>query len=515
MKLTKHWFLILLIILTIAVRLIPIFPDLFPFMYDHAKDALIILQMGTKFQPSLVGAVTSIPGVYYGPAWYYLALPLNILLNYHPLSSVLTVILLAAVGTWVAWKYLGKLEAAFWATATGIVGSQTSAWSPYLTPLVVLPILAILLNLKKKQTINWKTLSGLSLLTSLCFHFQPAFAVVLLPIVLLILFLLKVKSSIKTWLIAVLFFIIPFAPHAVFELRHDFHQSRQLVAFFTNYEDESRVVQANVMGLGRVMEIGNFVLSEAGNSVSPLNLPHYFFGLGVILWLGISGWLSHKSKTDQYALSFEERVVLLVFLIGTWGLYLLLPAKQYYLVAIIPVWLVLIARLIKFFASAYVKLIIVIVILLSLPQTVRSRLHFQQMATQDAILLAPKMKAVKKVYELSQDQPFASYQYLPELYDYPYQFIFRYLMRRGYSQPVEYSYAPGEVAHMSKVSAKITQELANELPKQRFLIIERPTYDFIFDEWWGRVAKPLDILEKHEINEAIDVYKAQPREEVL
>lgn len=505
----KQHGLIFLFFLTIFLRLFPIFPDRFPFMYDHAKDSLIIMQMGTKLRPSLVGAVTSIPGVYYGPAWYYLALPFNMLLDYHPLASVLTVIFLAAGGTWIAWKYLGKLEATLWAVSFGVIGSQTSAWSPYLTPLVILPILAILLNLKRGKKIAWQKLGLLSLLVSLGFHFQPAYAFLLLPIVIAILFLLKVKTNWRDVFIAIIIFLIPFTPHLIFELRHDFHQTKELIHFFTNYGEESRVVRANAMGAARLWEIADFVMSEAGNSVSPMNLPFYYWGGIVVLALIYYEAQNYRGKS-KLPLTAEERIVFYSFLIGTWLLYQFLPAKQYYLVAIIPVWTVLIARLIKYFWPKKVEFIMTGVVILAIIQAFLSRQHLAKLSQEQAVFLAPKIAAIAKTYELSQGEPFAVYTSLPELYDYPYQHLYRYFMLKGYPTPVEYSYAPHEVAHMSIVAPRITQQPATELPAQQFIVIERPQYGFIFDEWRGRVVSPLTVEDEYQIIDGLRIYKTHP-----
>ena len=144
----KHKFLLFLIALTISLRLIPVLNNNFSFMYDNAKDSLIIMEMGTKFKPSLVGAVTSIPGVFNGPGYYYLALPFNILLGYHPFANVLLIILLSVISVVVAYKYLNWLTALLYSTSISLIGAQQSAWSPYMTTFITLPVVVLLLKMK-------------------------------------------------------------------------------------------------------------------------------------------------------------------------------------------------------------------------------------------------------------------------------------------------------------------------------------------------------------------------------
>ncbi len=487
-----------LVFLTISLRLIPILPNNFPFMFDHAKDSLIIMQMGTQFKPSLIGAVTSIPGVYYGPAWYYLALPLNILMNYHPLASVLTVILLSAATVVLAYKYLGKIAAVWLATSFGLIGTQTSAWSPYLTPLVTLPILIILLQLKRKKPIQLIKLLLLALLTSLSFHFQPAFGIVLTPLVMLILVLLKVKVSLKHAAIGIVVFLLPFTPHLVFELRHDFHQTKQVINFVQHYSEQAIVVQPNQKGLRRISEVGFYMVVTAGKALS--TTVGGFSGIGMVAAI-VAVYAAIKKK-----LSPEEIIIFSTFLIGTFVLYLILPIKEYYLVALIPIWVVLFSVVATRNTEMFSRVLITWFIVSGLGQMLQSRDYNRALTHTEAFVLQPKLDAINKVYELADNKPFVVYHFVPELYDYQYQHIYRWLGRQGYSSPVEYSYAPHESAYMEQVVPNL--EIPQGSADQIFLIVERPGYEWAFDEWWSRVTSGLEIKEKYPINDAITVYQA-------
>ena len=57
-------YLLLILILALFLRLLPIWGNNFVFMFDHAKDSLVVMEMGVFHKPALFGAVTSIPGVY-------------------------------------------------------------------------------------------------------------------------------------------------------------------------------------------------------------------------------------------------------------------------------------------------------------------------------------------------------------------------------------------------------------------------------------------------------------------
>jgi hypothetical protein len=509
MKKNDLIFIVALVVLTIALRLIPIFPNNFPFMFDHAKDSLIIMQMGTQFKPSLIGAVTSIPGVYYGPAWYYLALPLNMVMNYHPLASVLTVIILSAISVVFAYKYLGKVAAVWLATSYGLIGTQTSAWSPYLTPLLMVPILIILLQLKSKKPVQLIELLLLAFFTSLSFHFQPAFGVVLVPLVLVILILLKIKVSVKLAALAVIVFLAPFAPHLLFELRHDFHQTKQVINFVQHYSEQANVVQPNQKGLGRFTEINKYGLETFGKAISPIEAPYGLIGvLAIVVLQAIMMWQmkSNKKTLQQVRWTDDEGIIYGTLVAGTLLLYIFLPAKSYYFVALLPVFIVWIARFVEKNFPQYFVHIAAILIVLAFGQASQNYSHFKSLAHTETFMLQPKLDAINKVYELADGKPFVSYQFVPEIYDYQYQHMYRWLGRQGYTLPVEYSYAPQEKAYMEQIVPNL--DIPTGSADQIFLIVERPGYEWAFDEWWQRVASGLEIREKRQINDAITVYQA-------
>ena len=125
----------------------------------------------------LIGPWTSIPGLYFGPAWYYLLLPAFVLGAWHPLAPVCLMVVLLLLQIYLAWKYLGKEEAIIMATAPIWIMISTSAWNPLPMTLISLVILIILKAIKQKHVANLLELFLLFFTASLGFHFSTAFAV--------------------------------------------------------------------------------------------------------------------------------------------------------------------------------------------------------------------------------------------------------------------------------------------------------------------------------------------------
>lgn len=507
MKLLKQypWFLpTLIVLLAIVVRILPIWGGNFTFMYDHAKDALEIREMGVEYQPALIGAVTSIPGVYYGPLWYYLALPLNLILNFHPWASVLTVIGLSALGVWLAHKTWGPFAAFVIAVSGGLVSVQQSAWSPYMTPFVTLPLLAVLYAIAKAERPRPYLAYLVALLLSLTFHFQPAFGVVLVPITIAILLLWKVRWSWQTLLLSAVIFCVPFAPLVVFDLRHNFHQTREVLNFIATYRESAHVVQPNEPGLFRLVEIFRYV----ADAFSAGFLPYATFGFSMAgLFAAVDYFFAkrHKRSAQELRLVRRERILYLCFFVGAWLLYLVFPAKPYYFVGLYPVSAVLFARSIVGTQAKLILLISVCFLILSGLRVHASWNDYQYHAQQSATLWQPKVEAVAKVFELANGESFVSYHFVPEVYDYTYQYIYLYMSGRGKQLPTEFSYAPGEFTYIPQKHVAATAPQSTKV----FLIVEKTDRMYVYQDWWKRVASDLKILESHTINSAITVYSAE------
>ncbi len=97
-----------------------------------------------------------------------------------------------------------------------------------------------------------------------------------------------------------------------------------------------------------------------------------------------------------------------------------------------------------------------------------------------------KIKALEYIYDQAQDKPFSSYQYLPEIYDYGYQYLYFWQGFQDKQLPVEFSYKPGEISYVTE-----KPELLKLFPKikpqaeKTFLILNLPEnkHHYPLDPW--------------------------------
>lgn len=482
--------------LAVILRWYPIHGGLFTFEYDMAKDSLIMLEMFQYKDPSLVGPTTSIPGLFYGPAWYYIALIPSILGGFSPFIGVLVVWLAVGVNIYIFKKYLGTFEAFMYAVSSGLIGAQQNAWTPYMTTLLTGPLLVALTKVKAKKKIDTKHLAIILFLVSLYFHFQPAYGIVILPITIVILLLKKVKTGLRQIVTASSVFLATILPMIAFELKNNFNQTKSLLAFMQDYGTQAGVIEPNATGIGRLGEVVKEMTTIAGQSLSPVH-PHFVYGLVIVLltlW-----WLKrHKNR--------DESLPVAVALVGTYLMYLVLPVKAYYLVAIMPIWIFAMGRLLSGFTSTLIKpFIYVVFFVLAVLHASSQRGTYERLATQTADLYAPKAEAVQTIYDMAGEQEFRSYHFVPQVYDYTYQFIYLNEIRKGAYTPAEFSYAPGETSYNVYKHISPTSSDSDLV----FLIVEKPQYQNVQDEWWSRVGSNLEILEEVKISEAITVYKTK------
>jgi len=455
--------LILILILGALLRIAGSSNGMFPFMYDHSKDALAMLKIAVAHSPVLYGAVTSIPGVYNGPAPYYLSLPAFVLTNYHPYGAVLTVILGASLGTFLLWKK-NRLAGILYATSALAVGSQTSAWYPYMTGFFIIPALIVLHDLysKRETSLTHLFFAGISL--GLLFHSQTAFGIVIVPTFFILLLRLRPLLSLKQWFFLMTGVALLFVPFFTFELRNDFHQLKSIFAFLSDFRSSSQEVSPNQGGLVRIREIFWGAMQFFSGTISPIGLPWFF--APIITFLVIK--LAISNHKNQFLRLWLPLMILPLLL------YLFLPFKPYYLVGFVPIFILWFAETIKDKRS--LTTIVGLVALLS--GGVRL---FLGILSQSPGELEPvhtyrnKEAAVELVYQWSDQEPFQSFHFVPEIYDYTYQFLFMRQGTLGRPLPTRFQYAidvPEYVVEKSDILRALPAPQRD--PKKTFIISEIP-----------------------------------------
>jgi len=312
-----------------------------PFWYDSARDLLSALDNLNKV--TLIGPTSGIPGLFYGPYWIWI-LSLASLVSKDP--RVVTFIVQTIPFTIILPLILYRISKNFDRTSTLIVyllfifssgfDYATTLWNPHLS-LLFLVILIYLLIFKKNQNSKLKQLLNYSLigfLSGMIINFHISFGIGVFLGIILYIFLVnflpffKNQKKLKKQFISLFFILIffgagvvsAFLPFIIFEIKHQFLQSKTVLNAIINYGD---VVDKT--GLTR-QQIPESFFGQFNNLVQIKDLPGYLIESFLLILLFIL-ILFKKIKIN----SSEKKLITFLFSISTAILFIYLTARN-------PVW---------------------------------------------------------------------------------------------------------------------------------------------------------------------------------
>jgi len=495
MKRGKKW-LILLLLFAAATRLPYIFPNTIPFSFDHGKDSIAVLHLIKTYSLKFIGPWTSIPGLFFGPGWYYLLAPAYIIANGHPLSGPILMLILGLIQIWLAYKYLGKEEAIIMATAPIWIILSTGAANPFPMTLITLLILILLKQIEKKRKISLKQIIYLGLLISLGFHFSSALAIFYVVIIPLILLIRKIKLGIKKITAGIVAFFVPFIPQLLFEVKNNFLQFKSLIAYFT--EGESQNITP-----GKISVVNQSVLHELGLGILPEIGWLYYLATGLL----ITSLIYTLIKKKLWPFWLEIGILIIVPTIGFWFLHY----NVWYVYGLLPIAVATAGYVLR---SAPKLITIPYFVLLFIFPFYGLYQHYNvsvKTVKNGRSFLPIKMKVLEYVYQQAGNKPFSSYQYTPEIYDYDYQYLYFWQAFKGKPLPVEFSYKPGEISYVTEKTDLLKKfPKNNNEPEKIFLIIGKPEnkYHYPLNEWLGNI-KYKKIVNKKVFSEEVEVWEVK------
>lgn len=495
-------YLWLLLAFAFFTRIFYLFDNAIPFSFDHGKDSLAIMDMVLNLSPKFIGPWTSIPGLYFGPAWYYLLAPFYLLFGFNPVAGAFAMLLLVLLQVFLAAKYFGKYEALIIATAPLWFILSKSAWNPYPMTLVSLGILVLLWKSLPARSFTNKTAFLLGCVASFGFHFSAAFAIFYPIIILASVVLFRIRFSLRQILLAALGFVVPFTPQILFELRYNFSQLRAILNYFQEGEEHAlsweKILDVLKTTFG---EIRLGILPEINylGSFSSVIVLALVMGLVVILWQ--TAW--NKEVRQRFLLA---ALFTFIPILG----YFFLHFNVWYVYAIVPAIVLLVGSILRqaprWFSTLYVALLLLGPIMMGV----------QYFASDKAALLQSrgflpvKIETLDRIESIADGRPYASYHYVPDIYDFSYQYLYYWRGLQGHSMPTEFSYKPGEVSYVVQ-KADLSTRIPNREgePELIFFIVESPEKSELLERWWGQ-QQYSEIVQTIEISPSIMLFVATP-----
>ena len=475
----KYFLVFLFIfIFSFILRILAVLNCNFAFTMDQGRDMLDLRNIIVGKHLALIGPTTSVNGVFLGPFWYYFNLIPNILGRGNPFYLVLWLILWFQLAGLILWLYLKKFGALFALFASGLFlmspalfSASSYSWNSNLAPVFSLFFFLSLFWFLERT--GYKRAIILGLILGLCLQIQAAFGILLLPFTLIIFSWKKVNFRLVLFLVSS--FLLTLLPQLFFELRHNFLMTR---TFVDEFFGTSAILGEKLTLLQTIFNhLSNFnkVFDELTKML--FNLSSLIFLIGVLfLYLQTKRGDLPKKLKDYFLIPTG-------FLIFSFVCYLFYPhsLKFWFLfgfyIPLILIMALFLARLLQS-TSKFLRFLVTILFLTFFVFVgyLQVKLIYGNLSGTlvDKSSFKNELAAVDWVYQMAGGKGFRVYNYIPSVYDYPYQYIFWWY---GESK---YGYQPESVSYGRNVPQYITNDVSYwqnrksiEGNYQTFLITEK------------------------------------------
>lgn len=447
--LTKELLVLYVIVLLGAfLRFQGVFTLSFAFTYDVGRDMIAVASIVNNHKLPLIGATTGLPGVFYGPWWYYLLVPFFVISLGNPQGiavamagiGIVSVILGFILGKKIEGDLLGLTFAGFLAVSPVMVSLSSQIWNPDIAPFFVLLTLLVLYQIFSQKESKSYLYLFLGLLLGLCFDIEIVFGLLFSLGMIISLVLIKFKKiKIMDVVCLICGGLIILSPRIVFELRHNFLMTQSFIHFIFSKDS----TQSGLSLLGLLTNRVN-VLFDLFNST--IAVENKILGLILILVPAIYCFtLFKKMKTKTKSFVILCVVSILVFLIGT--VLFKHDIWPHYLVGLPVIFLLLLSISLSTLTNKQdvfiVGTISCLIFLLNMNLVAMVDSVSKPIWTGDASVYRNQVEVVEYIYHDAKNTPFKYVVYTPPLYDYSYQYLFEWY------GPKEYGFAPTIQAHLA------------------------------------------------------------------
>lgn len=444
----KKELLILYLIVLVGsfLRLQGVFTNSFAFTYDVGRDMLALWDIFYKHKVILIGATTGIPGVFYGPWWYYLLTPFFIIFSGNPqgiaftmaLIGILTIVLGYILGNRLGGKFFGLSLASLISVSPIMVSLSSQIWNPNVAPLLVILILLILEKIYhfRKET-KLKYFFFLGILLALNIDFEILWGILFtLGICTSLVIVLKKQFTIKKVALTVFGSLIILAPRIIFEFRHSFLMTKSFITFLSAKTLEDK------LDLYHFLENRFFThLDQFSSSLMKVN---NYLTLCLLFFILISILLFYK-KSSQVIKDFILTAIVILFVFYLGSLIFSHALWPHYFVGLPIIYIFLLSvslfMLSKKIGNNILATLILIVLLIININSFSIIQTFQKPLWEgDASVYRNQVGVVDYIYGESKGNAFKYVAYTPPVFDYTYQYLFKWY------GPGKYKYSPDSEA---------------------------------------------------------------------
>lgn len=412
-------------------------------------------------KPTLIGPTTSINGVFLGPFYYYFNLIPYLLSGGDPAALTYWNILWYMIAGILLFfffyksdKLLGFFSSVIFLMAPALFYSSRYFWSANPMPYMTIFYFVSIFNFLNKR--NYVNASLIGLISGASMQVEAAFGVLFLPF--FVLFGLIRKVGFKYILSSIGAFFITLLPQIFFELRHGFLMSK---TFLSEVSGKSQIL-GDKLTLDQVFlnHLQSFTQFTAGE----FQIPAIFSTLLLIISIIYLGYFRDKlSKLEKNLFFLSISFILFAFIFYT--LYSF-PLKGWYLLGLhIPYIFLFSLFLTEIFKQKFLKILVVLFLTFSFFATFQDQSRFIQtenFRSLDKSTLRNEIEVIDWVYAKAEGQGFKAFNYIPSVYDFPYQYLY------WWHGAKKYGYHPETVSYLENVPEYIKD---NEI----FFTLKKPS----------------------------------------
>lgn len=247
-RISKGFLLFLLIFLLGFFLRIYRIRDYITFLGDEGRDVLVVYNI-LHGDLTLLGPTASVGGFFLGPVYYYFMAPFLWLSKYDPVGPAIMIVLFGMATIYLIYKITNEFFGAkaalistfLYAISPVIITYSRSSWNPNPMPFFALSSLYVLYKAVSKNKNLLFILCGIFLGIAIQLHYLATF--ILIIVFFYVLFsdfqknISHVFLSVKRYLLLLFGFLISFSPFLLFEIRHGFLNTQNIIKFIFLSED--------------------------------------------------------------------------------------------------------------------------------------------------------------------------------------------------------------------------------------------------------------------------------------
>lgn len=444
----------IIIIWGIALRSVELINGNFLFGLDHGRDYLAAYNIVENHKLTLIGAeagsgVAGINGIFHGPGYFYLIALAYILFHGNPIGAEIFMVLFG-VGTtvlasWVGYKIFGKTGSVlctFFVVISPLIVSQSRfIWSSH--PITLFVLLALYFVYKIDD--NPRLYVPLSLFTAgFTYHSQLGVAVPLLMAIVVAVPLVYRITDWRVYCYGFLAVIAAFLPMLIFESRHGFMAVRAGIAYMATAGSGTSIFEPIRFSHHKFDYWNNFYNTftfEFG--WIPWNIQMVFLKI-MMPCVAVSLWFVRGARHRKFVafLLFMSMVTWIGFLFlnnTVWDYYMTHTRIGYILLFVYAIVTMIFHYSHSLFAKLALVVSIVFLVILSIGSVFRQYITYTIDLHDTNVIdkIKGKKMVIDSLYQDAHGQPFSVFIFVPPIYTFPYDYLFKTYGKQTYG------YEPG------------------------------------------------------------------------